>query len=243
LGLTTLLVNPGRYRETLVVGNDSLTITAANSAYGYRPELYGAALPAVAGTRGIYLYRKVDLSYLDIRGWTAAAGVYVDTAYNAASTFSHLTIDSCGYGIQFVGAAGKTPSANIYNCTIDGNVTNCRGVQCDVNVGTVAIKNCILTNHGAMAIWSGAGTITYSYCDFYGNGAIDPFGAAVDGGGNLEVNPLFREGNDYRPRPTCRALIRGNPTLAKYIGAWNVGYSSGFGEQTAWGRQFVEWGR
>ncbi|MBM3327401.1 MAG: LamG domain-containing protein, partial [Calditrichaeota bacterium] len=118
LGTTTLLLNSGYYQETLQILNDSLTISAANTAFGYRPVLFGGALSqTLSGADAIWVQAKTAVNYIDIRGY-AGRGVLdsTHTPANYGDQFDHLTIDSCLVGIRLNAAS----IAAIYNCTIDG---------------------------------------------------------------------------------------------------------------------------
>ena len=227
LGRTTISVAKGIYKETVQVTNDSLDILGANSAYGFRPTLYGGDLSEASaiiaastnlGVLGIYYgitpatNGRVSLSNLDIRGYSTAQGIYVDSLADGGR-FDHLVLDSCLTGIRFQSDADND---SIFNCTIDGaSLASSFGIRAvltnDFPDGSVWINNVIV--NCASGLRRTQGTLTANYNVLYGNTANYDSIRASDMGvtvlttifnncaNDLLVDPKFKNfaGDDYRP--------------------------------------------
>lgn len=247
----TVLVQPGLYRETLVVSTAFDAVLAVDNTFGNRPMLLGSELPTAAGTIGLTLSAKNEIGWLDVRGYRTAQGIKADGTSDG-SLVHHITIDSCLYAVDFDGAcAGDT----LANSTIDGSWnTASTGFRATTStaVTIVALNNVIHTcNVGVTK--AAAQTLVGNYNDLFAN--TTAYSGTSAGSSDLALAPLFRDasGNDYRPKRMSRILNKGvmlhsgvNPFSylqgAPDIGAWEVAVSRSPTLPGAWARD-CPWGR
>jgi hypothetical protein len=250
-GARTLLVAPGLYRETVDVLNDSLTLTASDEAFGNRPVILGAGLPAAAGTVGLTLLAKTSVSFLDVRGFSSGKGVLGDSISDG-SMLHHLVIDSCLTGVRFYGSSNGDTLAN---CTIDGEGLNSSyGVRTVNGLVNPSAATLVLLNNLICNCTNGvAATDSFSViCDYNDlHNCSTPYSGLTAGGNSLELSPLFRgqAENDYRLQPFSRLIDRGTVVagqtylqVAPDMGAWEVAairrlmVSGGLWTRGGWGR-------
>lgn len=222
----TILGIGGRYRETLEIVRN-LSIYGDVTDYGFRPELYGADLPAAAGTNAITVLDTVEIGYLNIRAYTSGCGVYADSISDG-SVFHHLGIDSCDVGVAFF---GTTDGDSLVNCTVDcAELSGSRGIKTidgsqSVSQALVFYNNIIVAADVGIEV-SDSFSVDADYNNLFAN-TTDLDGIDY-GAHDLLYDPLFKGGNDYRPYPYARVIDRGSalrfPALGicPDIGAWEV---------------------
>lgn len=195
----TILVQSGRYQETVVIGTAFDYIGAVTPSWGSLPELYGTDLPAAAGNPyALSVNADNEIGFLSIRGYYGASSFgIVANASSDGSLFHHLEIDSCKYSIDLYGACDND---SVINCTLDGASLGGRGVYKESGGAEAGVvQNCIIVNF-AEGMNELTGTINGGYNDFYGNTANYAGMSALTG--DKTVNPrFFNSGNnDYRVR-------------------------------------------
>ncbi len=255
---TTIAILPGLYKETVSVVNDSLILTAYNSAFGSRPVIYGAALlPYITAAIGVSVEAKTQINFLDIRGYSAGRGIR-DTTYIPAtygSCFDHLTIDSCLTGIRVNTA--NTPDT-IWNCTIDGaGLAGSRGVLavCASNVTITYRNNGFVNCDTASSELVSAGSLTRfrSNNGFYGNrnNWTHNTGAVALASTDQTLPPYYiaQATNDYRLSGISAWIDKGVSVGLPYqdcapdIGAYETAPALMMtGRRTSWGGR-ADWGR
>jgi hypothetical protein len=217
----TILVQPGRYQETVTiskaldyvggwqVGTLYPTEWQVGTPYPtarYLPEFYGAALPAAAGTVGMTVSADNEIGFLTLRGYTTAQGLLASSTSDG-SLFHHLEIDSCLNGVDFDGAASGD---SLVNSVIDGgSISLATGFRATTSSAvTVAVINNIFVNTATALTKAAAQTLTETNNDFFGNGVNY---AGTLHASDLLLPPLFRGGNDYRFKNMSRVLNAGTP--------------------------------
>jgi hypothetical protein len=248
----TILINSGRYQETVVNAKALDYVGATTPVFGSIPELYGAVLPAAAGTNGFTNSAKIGsaggLCYIDVRGYSGL-GIKCD-ATSDGTIVHHVVVDSCLNGIDFDGAAGGD---SLINCVIDGGgITNATGFRATTSSAvTLVAMNNIIVNTKTAFTKAAAQTLTETNNDFYGN--TTNYASALHAT-DLTYKPFFRGGNDYRPQRFSRVLnagtlIRLGVTPFNYvqnappIGVWDLMYSNNQSGQGNPGWARGSWGR
>ncbi len=180
----TILVQPGRYQETIV---SAQVLKCWSAQEGSRAELYGAALPAAAGTVGATVSADNELRFLTFRGYIAAQGLLA-TATSDGSLFHHLEFDSCLNAVDFDSTASGD---SLVNCTIDGaSLPGSTGFRATTSSAvTVVVENCIFVNCATALTKAALQTLTEDHNDFFGN--TSNYAAALHAT-DLTVNPQFR---------------------------------------------------
>lgn len=236
----TILVNDGRYQETVVIAKAFDYIGATSSSFGSIPEFYGAALPPEAGTVGATVSADNEIGFLTFRGYTAAQGL-LGTSTSDGSLFHHLEFDSCLNAVDFDGAASGD---SLINCTIDGgSLLLSTGFRATTSSAvTVIVENVIFVNTVTALTKAVAQTLTEDHNDFYNN--TTDYAAALHSS-DLLLNPFFF--GDYRPHN--KALRQGatihsqtSPFDQIFIGVWPI-LPLQIGNNARWGRVGRAWGR
>lgn len=200
----TILVNPGRYQETVTIATAFDYIGAVASTFGDMPEFYGKDLPSAAGTVGFTVSADNEVGFVTFRGYTSAQGL-LGTATSDGSLFHHLEFDSCLNAVDFDGMASGD---SLVNCIIDGaSLASATGFRATTSSAvTVVVENCIIVSTVTALTKAAAQTLTEDHNLFFGNGTN--YASSLDGT-DLIGDPTFRGGNDYRLLPFSPALNNG----------------------------------
>jgi hypothetical protein len=246
----TILIQPGRYQETVTIAKAFDYVGAATATFGSIPEFFGTNLPTAAGTVGLTNSADNEIGFLDVRGY-AAQGVLASSTSHG-SLFHHLVVDSCLNGVDFDGAASGD---SLINCVIDGaSLTSATGFRATTSSAvTVVVENCIFVNTTTALTKATLQTLTEKNNDFYGN--TTNYASALNAT-DLLFPPRFFGLNDYRVNRASRVLNKGllihsgvSPFNylqgAPDMGVWetmSMGLSSG-GGKTTFGRDRKVWAR
>ena len=106
-------------------------------------------------------------------------------------------------------------SPTLINCTFSGNVAYYGGCMSSL-VFSPTVTNCIFW--GNEAVWDGneiyGSHSTFSYCDIKGcGGSGDNWDSSfgIDGGGNIDSDPLFASMGDHHLLPDSPCINKGDP--------------------------------
>ena len=198
-----VLVNPGIYRESIIIRNKEIRILGS-----------GPAATAIYSSTYYGINFGDDSKGSSIVGFsiTSAGGTAVAVEQNAFPGISNCVLSGGGMGVQCVSYNG----ASVSNCVIIG----CGGNAIHFEGATgLAVTNCIIIGNGGYGIFNGSGWyITSSYNNFWNNGQGN-YGGQIDviviGSGNIEKDPQFVDpGVDFHLQEGSPCIDAGKPGFA-----------------------------
>jgi len=241
-------VASGDYRETVEV-TKALTITGIPGQSGMRPTLLGSGLPSAAGVIGLQIGAKVDLGFLDVRGYSAGIGLLADSTSDG-SLMHHLTLDSCLTGAKFY---GRCDNDTLVNCTIDGaGLAGGFGVRTvestESGLASLVWLNSIVYDAATgLEVDPEKFSVTADYNGLYGGTTL--YSGISAGAHDVQLDPNFRGvgQNDYSLRWGSRMVNQGvlvhsgvypfnAVQIYPDIGAWELPVGTGRGYEYSWAR-------
>lgn len=238
----TLLMMPGRYRETVLIGK-SVVVLSQDLNFGERAELHGSDLPAASGSTGLTIRGAAEVGYIDVRGYcnTVGYGIYADSTSDS-SILHHITFDSCRNSIGFFGSA---ESDSVINCTIDAEgLENSAGIITidSEETGTFSLVfiNNIITRTDTGIIVTASFDVETGFNNLWDN--CENYSGITPGAGSISLPPSFSGTDNYQLLPWSRMRERGMNTRFNCLGR-RVDIGSWEDANSTVAREFGPWGR